>query len=172
MVERMAQRLLSFSRMKKAKKSPAKRERLPDRSSELLVNQRMLYAVRDELKADIRSHDQRFDSIDAKLEAMEAKLDAKLDSRVSGLEAKLDSRVSALEAKVDASDKKSDSRFDVLLAKFGELDAKMTAQYHRVVGLVEEQNNRNLAVLDGYQSLFDRQDRVEREIDELKKNSR
>lgn len=131
----MVQRLLSFSRMKKAKKTSAKRERLPDRSSELLVNQRMLYAVGDELKADIRSHDKRFESIEAKLAS-------------------------------------HDKRFDSIDAKLASMEAKSEARFRQLIGLMEEQNNRNLAVLDGYQSLYDRQDRVERDLDELKKNSR
>jgi hypothetical protein len=78
----MARDLLTSSGMKKAKKSRAKRDRLPDRSSELLVNQRMLYAVRDELKAGNRSHDKRFNSIDAKLESLDAKISEKLDHMI------------------------------------------------------------------------------------------
>ena len=159
----MAQRLLTSSRVKKAKKSSAKRDRLPDRSSELLVNQRMLYAVRDELKADIRSHDKRFESIEAKLGSH--------DKRFESIEAKLashDRRFDAIDRRFEAVDK----RFDSLDAKLASMDAKSEARFRQLIGLMEEQNNRNLAVLDGYQSLYDRQDRVERELEEIKKGGR
>jgi hypothetical protein len=112
----MAQVLLSSTVMKKAKKRKASRERLPDRASELLINHRILWAVRDELKADIRS------------------IDAKIDSKIGSVEA----RIHSLDGKIE-----------------------------RVIALVEEQNNRNLVVLDGYQSIYDRQDRVEKKVDQL-----
>jgi tetrahydromethanopterin S-methyltransferase subunit G len=125
--------------MKKAKKSSAKRERLPDRSSELLVNQRMLYLVRDELKADIRSHDKRFDSIDRRFESIDKRFDS-IDKRFDSLDAKLESRFASVESTL-----------------------------HRMMGLMEEQNNRNLAVLDGYQALYDHNERTDRRLDELEK---
>lgn len=116
--------------MKKAKKAPPSRRRLPDRASELLVNQRMLYGVRDELKAHLRSHDRRFDAMDARFDSM-------------------------------------DARFVSMDAKFDSFREKITSDIRYMVTLVEEQNNRNDAVLDGYQSLYDRQDRVEKRVDEL-----
>jgi hypothetical protein len=58
-----------LSRMKRTKKIRASRERLPDRASELLVNQRMLEAHRDEIKADIRSLDAKIETVGEKLSA-------------------------------------------------------------------------------------------------------
>jgi len=103
--------------MKKTRKLRAQRGRLPDRSSELLINQRILWATRDELKAEILSQGEK----------------------VSG------------EIKAISSDIK-----------------KVSADVQRVIALVEEQENRNSAVLDGYQSLHDRQDDLRNEFGELR----
>lgn len=110
--------------MKKAKNRQVKRDRLPDRSSELLVNQRMLWATRDELKSEILS--------------VEGRLSSKIE------------KVSADVQKVSA---------DI---------QSVSADVHRVIALVEEQENRNRSVLDGYQSLHDRQDDLQGEVGELK----
>ena len=146
--------------MKKTKKLSVPRKRIPDRASELLVNQRMLYAVRDELKADIRSHDRRFDSIDAKFDSIDAKFDS-VDARFDSMDARFDS----MDARFDSMDKK----FDSMDARFDSFQEKLTADMRYIVTLVEEQRNLNNAVLDGYHSIYDRQDRVEKETGELRK---
>lgn len=123
--------------MKKTKKKQTLRKRLPDRASEFLVNQRMLESHRDEIKADIRSHDRRFDAIEAKLDSMDARFDS-------------------MDAKFDSMDAKNES-----------FRQKISADVARVVALVEEQKNLNRAVLDGYQSIYDRQERVEKHVEEM-----
>jgi chromosome segregation ATPase len=135
--------LLYWLRMKKAKKKITPNERLPDRSSELLVNQRMLYAVRDELKSDIRSHEKRFDSIDQKLESHDKRFDS-IEKRFESV----DKRFEAIDKRFDSVDK----RFDSLDAKIDGMAEKILSEIHRMRSLVEEQNNRNIAVIDGYQS--------------------
>jgi chromosome segregation ATPase len=130
--------------MKKAKKRSANGVRLPDRASELLINHRILWAVRDELKSDIRSHDKRFDSHDKRFDAHDKRFDAH-DKRFDELDAKMDSIANRLSSEIQ----------------------KVRSDIHRVIALVEEQNNRNRAVLDGYQSLYDRQDRVEEKVEQL-----
>jgi len=104
--------------MKKTKKMAGSRIRLANRSSELLINHRILYAVRDELKAHINS----------------------LELRIDSLEAKIDSHA-----------------------------AKVSAEVSRMVALYEEQNHRNKTVLEAYQQLYDRQDRLEQRQDEVDK---
>lgn len=76
----------------------------------------MLFLVRDELKAEIRSGGHRTDSLEARLE----------------------------------------SYFE-----------KMMSEIHRIGLLVEEQNARNIIVLDGLRSLFDRQERLEARVRDL-----
>jgi archaellum component FlaC len=45
----------------------------------------------------------------------------------------------------------------------------MKSNIHRVTCLVEDQHNRNVAVLDGHRLLYDRQDRFEERIDNVEK---
>jgi len=151
--------------MKKAKKSHAPRKRLPDRNSELLVNQRMLDSMRDELKSEIRSQGKRFDSIDKRFDSVDKKFDS-IDKKFESI----DKRFESIDKRFDSVDK----RFDSLEAKMDSMGDRLSADIrrvsvdvHRVIAIVEEQNNRNKIVLDGYQSLYDRQDRVENRMDEL-----
>jgi chromosome segregation ATPase len=137
--------------MKKTKKRKVSSERLPDRASELLINHRILWAVRDELKADIRAVDTKIVSMDAKFESLDAKIES------------VDSKLGSLDAKIESVDSKVDSVANRISAEIH----KVRSDVQRVIALVEEQNNRNRAVLDGYQSLYDRQDRVEKKVDQL-----
>lgn len=116
--------LKSLSLMKKKpKKIP--RVEVPDRAANMIVNQAMLYDVRDEIKAEFRSHDRRFDSLEKRFDSVGNRLEAKIE--------------------------------------------KLSADIYRMMGLMEEQENRNRAVLDGYASIYDRQDRVEKRVDEFEK---
>jgi hypothetical protein len=94
----------------------AMKKNYPRQSKDVLVTQKMLYAVRDEL-----TH--------------------KIASSTHGLK----SQISKLESAM----------------------AKLSAQMYRTLTLVEEQNARNIVVMDGLTSLFGRQDRVESRVDEI-----
>ncbi len=57
-----------------------------------------------------------------------------------------------------------DDQFRAIDARFTEMDAKferVLSEIFRIGVLVEEQNNRNRFVLDGYASLYERQERFE-----------
>lgn len=78
----------------------------------------------------------------------------------------LKSDILSLEEKMNGKFKRVDARFNQVDAQFNELRAdikeiksefkSMHALVHRQTLLMEEQNNRNRIVLDGYASLFDR----------------
>jgi hypothetical protein len=93
-------------------------KKYPERSKDVFVTQEMLFAVRDELKGDIKA--------------------------------------STLGLRSEFQEVKSDI-------------AKMSAQIYELRALTEEQNARNIPVLDALTSLFTRQDRVEGRVDEVEK---
>lgn len=73
-----------------------------------------------------------------------------------------------------ASEKRTDARFNQIDARFSQVDGKFNqlesqvaqvlSEIHRLAILVEEQNARNKYVLDGYEQIFQRQDRLEIEV--------
>ena len=68
--------------------------------------------------------------------------------------------MSSLESKMEA-------RFNKIDGRFNEVDSnikKVVAELHRVALVVEEQNARNKYVLDGYTSLNDRVERLEKKV--------
>ena len=76
-----------------------------------------------------------------------------MDSKIAGL----DSKISGLDSKISGVN-----------SEVGGIHSKLSAlqaDFHRVGVLVEEQNARNAIVLDGYASLFERQERVEKKLD-------
>jgi len=117
--------------MKKNLKSGRKRS--PQKPSEVPITQAMLYEVRNELKADIRSLSHRFDSIDSKFES--------IDKRFVSMDHKIDSKTE-----------------------------EMMSAIHRIGLLVEEQNAKNDIVLEGLSNLFHRQERLEGELGEFRKD--
>jgi predicted nucleic acid-binding Zn-ribbon protein len=103
----------------------------PTRAADVPVTQRMLYAVRDELKADIKSVRSEIKSVRSEIKSV--------NSDISSIR----SDFKSLEAKVD-------SRFH-----------EISSQIYQMKVLVEEQNAKNNIVLDGLVNLFERQERLE-----------
>ena len=66
-----------------------------------------------------------------------------------------------IKASINSSEKKLESKINQVESKV-EL---VLSEMHRMAVLMEEQNSRNRYVLDGYDSLYQRQDRVELRLD-------
>ena len=105
------------------------------------ATRKMLSLVRDEIKADIRSLNQKIDGHDTKFRSLDTKVQS------------LDTKVEALCTKVE----NIDSKISGLRADF----QKLEAGNFRMQLLLEEQNANNRIVLDGLQALWHRQDRLE-----------
>jgi hypothetical protein len=108
------------------------------------VTAQMLHELQDETKNGFKKFDARFKRVDARLRQVDARFD-----------------------KVDARFDSMDARFDNMDAKFDELKHEIKADIHRLGLLIEEQNARNVFVLDGLTSLFNRQDRIEQKVSKL-----
>ncbi len=92
-----------------------------------------------------------------------------LKHEITSVKLEVKSVNSGLTAKIESVNSKLTAKIGHVEAKVEQLDAKVEsvlAAVHRVGLLVEEQNARNKFVLDGYTSLNDRLEKVERKIDE------
>ena len=86
-----------------------------------------------------------------------------------GVRNELKNDIKSLDKKIESLDKKMESRFAAQDSKFASMDSKfasMDSKLNHLTVLIEEQNARNIIVLDGLKSLFDRQDRVEKALQE------
>lgn len=138
-------------------KSEIKRHELI-RKMDVPVTSKMLSGTRDELKANTSSL--RFE-MKANFNKVEARFHL-VDARFNEME----SRFKAIDAKFD----KVDSRFKDMDARFDNVDTKlqaMTDEVRRLGVMIEEQNARNAIVMDGLQSLFERQERIEKKVEAL-----
>ncbi len=97
-------------------------------------------------------------SVKLELNSKIISLDASLNARMDSLDASLNARVDSLESNMNARFKQVDARFDHMDSKI----ETVLAAVQRVGLLVEEQNARNKFVLDGYTSLCDRVEKLER----------
>jgi chromosome segregation ATPase len=148
----------------------------PKRAKDVPVTQRMLFEVRDELKALIKGESKRtdakfarlngkFSSIDARFADMDVKF-ANIDAKFADMDVKfanIDAKFADMDVKfanIDGKFANIDARFDTMESKFSELQSEV----HRVALLVEEQNARNAIVMDGLTILFERQERVEQTL--------
>ena len=120
------------------------------KSGELQVTQKNLDETRAELKSDITSVREEMKSGFASLRSEISTVDSKITT--------VDSKVVALDAKLDAVISE--------ISGFKSEVSTLTAAVHRTLSMVEEQSTQNKYVLDGHQSLHDRQDRFEKEIRE------
>lgn len=96
--------------------------------------------------------------------ALEAKMEGRFD--------KIESRFNQMESRFSDIDSRFNdiySRFHEVDRRFNQMDAKIEmvlSAVHKVALLVEEQNARNKFVLDGYKSLNDRLEKLERKSEE------
>jgi chromosome segregation ATPase len=122
--------------MGKVKKTPS--TNIPEKERDLPATRGMLDDVRHELKADIRS-------LENKMEARFSDMDARfstIDARFSTIDARfstVDSRLSRMESKIDS----------------------IESTVARMSVLYEEQRSDNRIVLDAIKGLAERQDRVD-----------
>lgn len=138
-----------------------KKIRTPIRSSEVPVTQAMLYGVRDELKAFVKAqnHDTK----------------AEFKSEMSGLKTEFGDFKSEVRTEINGLKSEiNDLKSDVggLHIKLHSVDAKiygLQSEVHKLAVLIEEQNARNIIVLDGLTGLFGRQERVETRVDSFEK---
>ena len=75
--------------------------------------------------------------------------------------------MSSLNSKIDSLELKMDSRFKSMDSRFKSMDSrfdKILSEVHRIALMVEDQNARNKYVLDGYTSLNDRLEKVEKKV--------
>jgi uncharacterized protein YdcH (DUF465 family) len=134
----------------------------PKRAKDVPVTQRMLFEVRDELKALIKGESKRTDAKFARLNGKFSSIDARfadMDVKFANIDAKF-ADMDVKFANIDGKFANIDARFDTMESKFSELQSEV----HRVALLVEEQNARNAIVMDGLTILFERQERVEQTL--------
>jgi archaellum component FlaC len=140
------------------------------RAKDLPATQGMLQLVRSELKAEMRSG---FRKVDARFNQMEANFSG-IDARFKTIDARFN-EVDARFSEVDARFNQIDARFSEIDARFSQVDSRLNtfdskfeqvlSEIARVGFLVEEQNSRNLVVLEGLTGLFQRQERLETRVD-------
>jgi chromosome segregation ATPase len=109
--------------------------------------------------------DIRFDQIDKRFEQVDKRFE-QVDKRFE----QVDKRFEQVDKRFDQIDK----RFDQIDKRF-ENNTKLimnliTNEIHKIQVLVEEQNSRNIAVLDAHNDFRQRQDNVETEIHKIKKH--
>lgn len=128
--------------------SPAKSSGKPRakpivRSDDLPATQGMLIHLQKQFRQDLRASEKR------------------TDARFNQIDAKF--------SQIDARFNQIDARFSQVDAKFNQLESQIStvlSEIHRLAILVEEQNARNKYVLDGYEQIFQRQDRLEIEVNQ------
>jgi hypothetical protein len=138
-----------------ARKRPYQDKKYPERSSDVFVTQKMLYAVRDELKSDNKALAHQLRSEMKKLNH-----DLRGDMEQLSHELRGEMRKFGQDLRGDMEKLSHDLRSEM---------AKMSSELSRHGALAEEQNARNIAVIDALTSLFTRQERVETRIDDVEK---
>ena len=121
--------------------------------------------VREELRADIKGVDYKIGSLNHRFDSIDHKFDF-LSQRVDSLDNKVDS----LDRKVDSLDHKIDS---VRIELKGDIQnvlsetQQILVTVHRSQVLMEEQRGENKIVLAGIKNLYERQNRIETDIQKL-----
>ena len=148
-------------------KANKKKSISPKKSGDIYISKNQLDAVEASLtkqitslrldtKAGFAKMDARFADMESRFSSVDARF-ADMESRFSSI----DARFSSIEAKFS----KIDARFDSLESKFASMDSKLS----QMLALMEDQRSQNRFVLDGYTSLYDRQNLAEKRIEDIEK---
>lgn len=128
------------------------------------------------IKANDKKNAARFVGIDSQIKEMDGRFEARfaaIDSKFKKMDAKFEARFAAIDARFKEMDAKFEARFAAIDARFATLEKKIEDVYiqvQRTNVLMEEQNNRNKLVMDALMSLLNRQDSLEKKVDERIKN--
>src|SRR3989449_3271288 len=101
-------------------------KKMIDEIKELL--QSFLAPQLEGIRGDIRAMDAKFDSVEAKITALDTNLETKFGALDTKLETKLGALEMKLETKLGALDMKLDAKVESLDAKLGALDMKLDAK--------------------------------------------
>ncbi len=111
---------------------------------------------------------QRFDEIDQRFVLVDKRFD-EIDQRFVLVDKRfdeIDQRFDKLEERVDKLERRMDQGF----AEIKEILATMMVKINHTLAVVEEQNARNLYVLDGYAYLISEQQKIHRRMDLFEKS--
>ncbi len=123
----------------------------PRKSSDVPATRAMLYLVRDGLEATAQKNFRVLKQDISELKLNDGALRAEFKSDLAALRTEIKSDIKNLENQI------------VDLKDF------IKSEMHQMKLLIEEQNARNIFVLDGLTNLFDRQDRLEKRVEKLEK---
>lgn len=87
--------------------------------------------------------------------------------QIESLRAETKSEFASQKLQIRSLEKRMDAKFDSLEAKIESL----TAVVHRTNAIVEEQNTRNMFVLDGYRAVIDVQQDLDARVAKLEKTT-
>ena len=124
------------------------------------ATRRMLSLVRSELKSDIKALGQ-------KMGAQIGALRTDMGAQMGVLRADMDSQTSGLRAEIGGLRTETAKHMGGLRAEIGGLKAEVSeirSEIHASRLLFEEQNANNRIVLEGLQALWQRQDRIEKDV--------
>lgn len=134
----------------------------------LLETQKMVINAIKSVNTKIGSMDKKFEAIDFKIESIDKRFDS-IDKRFEAIDQRFDSidkRFEAMDKRFDSMDK----RFDSIEMKIDSFIEEMRADRHQMKVLMETQESRNKIVLEGYEQIYFRQDRLEVKTEERLKN--
>lgn len=172
--------------MAKSKTKPSAR-RYTLKSHQVPVTQAMLFLVRDELKADIAIVHGKIDAVSEKTtfeiksvragaRCLQEEMTSEFKSvraEISGLREEMTSEFKSVRAEISCLREEMKSEFKAVRAEmtagFKEMTHKMDSSFHKLQLLMEEQNARNIFVLDGLSSLFHRQEKLEHDMIDMRK---
>lgn len=131
-------------------------KKLPQKNLDLPATVRLVYEVRDELKATIGGVDHKIGSLDHRM--------GSLEHRVESLEHKVD----AVDRKVDFLDRKMDAGFARLEAKISDQNvifSGVLASVHNMQAKMEQQHSENRILYETLLGQSQRMDRIEQRQD-------
>jgi hypothetical protein len=166
------------------RRGPVKPVNRPVKRRDVPTTYGLLFEVRQELKSDFKANRHHINAVKTELKADFRKTNLRIDSLRTEFKAEIqetklhiDSLRTEVKAEIQETNLRLDSLRTELKADIQNVEKRMMAGFediksaiHRLTAMVEEQRAQNVYVLDGYTSLFDRQERLEKRWDEFEKN--
>jgi len=159
----------------------------PVRSANVPVTKAMLFGVRDELKeyvqskihgvqVEIQTLRGEFEGLRGEFGVLRVEMNAKVEGlrgEIHDLRVEMNTKVEGLRGEIECLRTEMYEMKAELKADIHEIKSEihgLKADVHKLCVLIEEQNARNIVVLDGLNGLFIRQERVEKRVDDFSRD--
>lgn len=135
------------------------KDNYPRKSTDVPATQSMLYLVRDELRTELNRLENQMHQMQTQMEDKMQQMQGQMEDKMQQMQSRLENQMEQMQSRIENQMQQMQS---FLVKQILQVQSSVTKDVHQMKLLYEEQNARNIFVLDGYASIHDRVEKLEK----------